>query len=77
MGSSDGLILVERFTRVDAETITYEYTVQDPSTYTRPWTAMLYLKPLDGDIYEFACDEGNYGLEGILRGARADEGSAR
>ena len=75
-GSSDGLLLVERFTRVDAETITYEYTINDPETYARPWTATLDLKPLDGDMYEFACHEGNYGMEGILAGARADEKNA-
>ncbi len=72
-GSSDGLSLVERFTRVDAETIAYEYTISDSATYARPWTAALDLKPLEGDMYEFACHEGNYGMEGILAGARADE----
>ena len=72
-GSSDALVLVERFTRVDAETLAYEYTITDPSTYVRPWTASLALKPLEGDMYEFACHEGNYGMEGILAGARADE----
>ena len=74
-GSSEGLSLVERFTRVDAETITYEYTISDPKTYARPWTATLDLKPLEGDMYEFACHEGNYGMEGILAGARADDKS--
>ena len=72
-GSSDQLVLVERFTRIDAETIAYEYTVTDPTTYARSWTAALDLKPLEGDMYEFACHEGNYGMEGILTGARADE----
>ena len=72
-GSSEGLLLVERFTRRDAETVVYEYTIADPGSYTRPWTAALDLKPLEGDMYEFACHEGNYGMEGILAGARADD----
>ena len=75
-GSSEGLHLVERFTRVDADTLEYEYTVEDPTTYARPWTASLAMKPLDGDMYEFACHEGNYGMVGILSGARADEKAA-
>ena len=75
-GSSDRLVLVERFTRIDADTIAYEYTLTDPATYARPWTAALDLKPLEGDMYEFACHEGNYGMEGILTGARADERAA-
>ena len=75
-GSSEGLRLVERFTRVDADTLAYEYTVDDPATYARPWTASLALKPLDGEIYEFACHEGNYGMFGILRSARAVEKAA-
>lgn len=75
-GSSDELVLVERFTRIGAETITYEYTITDPTIYVRPWTAALDLKPLEGDMYEFACHEGNYGMEGILAGARADEKAA-
>ena len=76
-GSSEELFLVERFTRVDAETLTYEYTLQDRAAYAHPWTASLDLKPLDGDMYEFACHEGNYGMEGILSGARADDLFAR
>ena len=75
-GSSDRLVLVERFTRIDADTIAYEYTLTDPVTYARPWTAALDLKPLEGEMYEFACHEGNYGMEGILTGARADERAA-
>ena len=72
-GSSEGLHLVERFTRVDADTLEYEYTVEDPTTYARPWTASIAMKPLDGEMYEFACHEGNYGMFGILSGARAEE----
>ena len=56
--------------------VRYEYTVSDPETYTRPWTASIDLQPMHGDLYEFACHEGNYGMEGILAGARADERKA-
>ena len=75
-GSSEGLHLVERFTRVDADTLEYEYTVEDPVTYARQWTASIAMKPVDGDLYEFACHEGNYGMVGILGGARADDKAA-
>ena len=64
------------FTRTAPDAIRYEYTVSDPETYTRPWTASIDLQPMDGDLYEFACHEGNYGMEGILAGARADERKA-
>ena len=72
-GSADGLHLVERFTRTGAGALEYEYTVSDPTTYARPWTASITMTPIEGDLYEFACHEGNYGMEGILAGARADE----
>ncbi len=72
-GSADGLHLVERITRTGAGALEYEYTVSDPATYARPWTASITMTPIDGDLYEFACHEGNYGMEGILAGARADE----
>ena len=72
-GSADGLHLVERLTRTGAGALEYEYTVSDPATYARPWTAAITMTPIEGDLYEFACHEGNYGMEGILAGARADE----
>ena len=72
-GSTEGLHLVERFTRVAADAMKYEYTLEDPATYAGPWTASIAMKPLDGEMYEFACHEGNYGMFGILSGARADE----
>jgi hypothetical protein len=72
-GSAERLQLVERFTRIDAETLRYSYTVDDASSYSRPWTAVIQMKPVEGDLYEFACHEGNYGMFGILAGARADE----
>jgi hypothetical protein len=65
--------LVERFTRIDDDTIDYEYTVEDPESYTQPWTALLPLKRTDESLYEYACHEGNRGLELILEGARAED----
>ena len=67
---------VERFTRVDADTIDYQYTVDDPSTYTRPWTVSMPMSKTEGPIYEYACHEGNYGMTGLLSGARALEKAA-
>jgi len=72
-GTSERLHLVERFTRVDPNTLLYEFTVDDPSSFTRPWTAVLPLKRSDDRIYEYACHEANYGLLGVLRGARFEE----
>jgi hypothetical protein len=83
-GSGAGLHLTERFTRVDADTIAYEFTVSDPTTWTRPWTAAFPLTSLASAvggrdevtlplIFEYACHEGNYGLVGQLGGARAEE----
>jgi len=72
-GSGENLRLVERFTRVSPDTITYEFTVEDPTTFTNRWTALVPLKRTEDLIFEYACHEGNYGLEGILAGARAEE----
>jgi hypothetical protein len=72
-GSSENLHLVERFTRTDAETIRYEFTVDDPATFTKPWTAEIPMRKTQGPIYEYACSEGNYSLPDILKGARAEE----
>ena len=72
-GSTHGMHLVERFTRTGADALEYEYTVSDPASYRRPWTASITMTTIEGDLYEFACHEGNYGMEGILAGARADE----
>jgi hypothetical protein len=65
--------LIERFTRLDAETIRYQLTVIDPATFAAPWTLEQALRKADGQMYEVACHEGNYGLTGILSGARAEE----
>jgi hypothetical protein len=77
MGSNETLHLVERFTRVAADTIAYEVTITDPTTWTRPWTAMLPLKRTADRMYEFACHEGNNRtMFGMLAAARADERAA-
>ena len=73
-GSGEHLHLVERFTRVDADTLEYRFTAEDPSTWTRPFTGMFPLKKTAGPIYEYACHEGNErSMVGMLRGARAEE----
>ena len=72
-GSSENMRVVERFTRVDADTIEYKFTVEDESTWTRPWTADLPLKKTVGPLFEHACHEGNYGLYNTLVGARLEE----
>ena len=75
-GAGANLHLVERFTRVDADTIDYQYTVDDPTTFTRPWTVAVPLTKAPGPIYEYACHEGNYGMANLLSGARAEEKAA-
>jgi len=75
-GASEKLHLVERFRRVGDNTIHYEITIDDPATWTKPWTLMIPLKRTDDHIYEYACHEGNTGLAGILSGARAEERQA-
>ena len=72
-GAGENLRLVERFTRTAPGILTYRVTIDDPTTFTRPWTVELPAVPSDGRIYEYACHEANYGLEGILRGHRAEE----
>jgi hypothetical protein len=62
--------LVERLTRLDPDTVAYEYTVTDPSVYTAPYTVMMPFRRTDGPLFEYACHEGNIGLYGILAGAR-------
>jgi hypothetical protein len=70
-GSSKNMKLIERFTRVDADTLEYTYTVTDPETWTRPWTASIPLRRSDLPLYEYACHEGNYSMPNILSGQRA------
>jgi hypothetical protein len=75
-GSGEKLHVVERFTRIDENTIVYRFTVEDPDTWDRPWTAELAMARESGPIYEFACHEGNYALANTLRGARVAEAEA-
>jgi hypothetical protein len=75
-GSSANLHLIERFTRVDKDTLLYEFTAEDPTTWTRKWTAQIPMVRNPQPIYEYACHEGNYGMEGILSAARASEREA-
>ncbi|OLC45359.1 MAG: hypothetical protein AUH43_16415 [Acidobacteria bacterium 13_1_40CM_65_14] len=75
-GSRENLHVVERFTRVDDNTIRYEFTVDDPTTWTKPWSAELPLAKDKGPIYEYACHEANYGIANNLKGARAVEKAA-
>jgi hypothetical protein len=72
-GTSEHLRLVERFRRTDADTIDYQFTVEDPASFTRPWTAAVPMTKAEGLIYEYACHEGNYGMTNLLSGARAEE----
>jgi len=72
-GSTSNTKVVERFTRVDADTIRYEFTVTDPGSYTRPWTAMVPMVRMREPLLEYACHEGNYALPNILAGARVQE----
>jgi hypothetical protein len=76
-GSSGALRLVERFTRVADDTLRYEVTVNDPTTWTAPWTAALNLKPQTSDMFEYACHEGNFAMRNILSAARAAEREGR
>ncbi len=76
LSSGENLRLVERLTRLDAENLMYEYTVDDPTIWTSAWTAQHPMKLNPDPLYEFACHEGNYGLEGIMAGSRAEEAEA-
>lgn len=71
--ASDALHVVERLTPIDANTIVYRFTVEDPKTWTRPWSGETTFRRWEGPIYEYACHEGNYGLANILRAARVAE----
>jgi hypothetical protein len=77
MGSAENLHLRERFTRVAPDTINYEITVSDPTTWTKPWTAVIRLRQSNERIFEYACHEGNYTvMRGMLAGARVQEKAA-
>jgi hypothetical protein len=74
--ADENLELTERFTRVDAETLRYEFTVDDPTVWTRPWTAAIHWKKSNGEIFEYACHEGNVSLRAMLAALRAEEAAA-
>jgi hypothetical protein len=77
-GSGPDLHVIERFTRVSADRILYQVTLEDPGTWTRPWSIEIPMIATEGKLYEYACHEGNYGLTNILRGARyADREAAK
>ena len=72
-GSGENLHVVERFTPTDANTVTYQFTVSDPSTWEKSWSGEVLMTKIDSPIFEYACTEGNYGLRNNLSGARASE----
>ena len=76
-GAREHLFLVERFTRVAADEILYEFTIRDSTTWTEPWTAVVPWRRTSDPMFEYACHEGNIGMEGILAGARAEEAAER
>ena len=67
------LRLTEKFKRIDADTLLYEFTVNDPTTWAKPWTAQVPMRKSDQPMYEYACHEGNYGMPNLLSAARAVE----
>jgi hypothetical protein len=75
--SSPQLHVIERFTRTSDDTIVYRFTVDDPGTWTKPWSGETLMRKTKGPIYEYACHEGNYGLADILEGARKAEKKTR
>ena len=74
--TSENMTVTERFTRVGPQTLNYEVTIDDPTTYTKPWTVMIPLMGTTDAVYEYACHEGNIGMDGILAGHRAEEREA-
>ncbi len=72
-GSGPNLRLVERFTLTNADTLHYEYTLDDPESFTKPWTVVLPMRQTEGPVYEYACHEGNRSMTVILEVARAQE----
>jgi hypothetical protein len=79
-GSGPNRTVIERFTLTDANTLSYEFTVNDPTTWTRAWTGQVPWQRDEGPIFEYACHEGNYGMVHLLKGARvleAEEAEAK
>jgi hypothetical protein len=75
--SSEKLHVIERLSRDGPETLRYEITIDDPETWTKPWSLMIPLRHSPNPVFEYACHEGNYGMIGILAGARAEEQAAQ
>ncbi|MQA30029.1 MAG: hypothetical protein GEU82_09350 [Luteitalea sp.] len=76
-GGGANTVAVERFTRIGPDLIDYRYTITDPTVFTKPFTVAIPMPRRDDKLYEYACHEGNYALEGILRGARVQEKAAK
>src|SRR5579871_717722 len=74
-GADQNLRILERFTRVSPDEILYRFTIDDPTAFSQSWSGEVPLMRSEGPLYEYACHEGNYGMEGLLRGARVEEGS--
>jgi hypothetical protein len=72
-GASENMHLVERYTRVAPDRVNYQVTIEDPTTWTKPWSLMIPLRHTDDAVYEYACHEGNSAMVGVLAGARAQE----
>ena len=75
-GSGENLVLTERYTRVGPEAIDFRLTFADDTQWTQPWTVAYFMRPAEGELYEYACHEGNYGLRNILENARDEERAA-
>lgn len=75
-GSWENLKVTERFRRTSKDSILYQFRIEDPTIWDAPWGGEYEFTPSKGPVYEYACHEGNYALEGILAGARAEEASA-
>jgi hypothetical protein len=73
---AQNLHVMERITRADEDTILYQFTVEDPGMWTKPWSGEVPIKKMKGQLYEYACNEANYGLENTLRGARVADAEA-
>jgi len=75
-GATSNIKLTERYRRVGPQAVEMRLTVEDPATWTQPWTAKVNMRPAEGELYEYACHEGNYGLRNILEVARDEEKAA-
>jgi hypothetical protein len=75
-GNANTLKITEYFTRTDQNSIEYKFTIDDPTTWTKPWSAIVPLSHIDGPMFEYACSEGNNGIVNMLAGARAAEKAA-